>query len=1053
MASINTVFGVRIVLDKHISDKPDIGIYSVENAYSEIRLSETVLNGVAETWTPNLICDHTDIIQKADFAIGGGVVHLDSVTLTVINTNQFSLKMQELGVNFNGLKCEIIEFEGTDEDADSVFRTVRFTGTCEDTSWGTTLSFIVKSSFWAKRRASLSTNNTGLHAPEQGAITPIVFGNVSKAKIPVSFNLSTRLSNSVLHLNDGLQPFPIASQFPVTSIIETNECEVQFAERDDGSSIHEPTNRTGSIVAVVEKGDGEGCARVLKEVKIYGTYPDYMHLLLWAHRNYAPQVSSVGDNVSWVALHEFLRLWKIDNWPILGIVDNGGALVDLPHIYVLDGPSNYRLLSKGTIAYDDQAGWEYPSWWANRYSSLTDKRTLTLFPEACKSGLDSTKPIAYVPARSIELITDSTLSAWGFASLSKVFDGFYKESNGAPFTGASFGFTAGHEPAYAVDNNETTYAEIKLLANGFYSQIQVVRDCTAVRINMPDPPAGIEFTSAYIVLEIKSRVTAKNNDLWYYNGTEFYLKVKKLGFAQQNVIDEAIGNAYWDAETEIEILNGETVWRNDCEGSISDNDSNDDYENVSSTSPLLYVGNKYKTITGHVRFKIPNVSGVEDYLSISGAAILLRRRLDTDPNNHTHDYYEEYLRIYKAGISFESSANVSGDIYADVKGRIINDFWDSDVIGVSPTHFNIIDKDRHEPPEAVSMGDLYIVASPGTGVWEGHDNYIAQWTGAIWTFYSPGVNYLRWVIDESKYYNWNGSSWVEPRRQNNSVIENPIDIIEHALRLGNWSELGVAKDWGHEYSPSLINTASFDAARNHEELQGMALSRQITNENNAWNDEIVKSLCSDFYLVSRQDENGYECVDYLHQTTNPATIITLADILGDVGDMIEPSISDVFVEPKLKYAYDIGSNNYTGIIEINNVAQPAWQAAYTPGLIESHGEVLWEKCHALWLKYRQIEPTPDSLVNQKWIKRYDDAVWKLTKMIDWMCKKRTSFQVSYKAGRSWHVGKHVKIKLKHQTNNYEIECVIEEVRKNKNKNSVKVRVVLLTAIPTAFFFE
>jgi hypothetical protein len=53
--------------------------------------------------------------------------------------------------------------------------------------------------------------------------------------------------------------------------------------------------------------------------------------------------------------------------------------------------------------------------------------------------------------------------------------------------------------------------------------------------------------------------------------------------------------------------------------------------------------------------------------------------------------------------------------------------------------------------------------------------------------------------------------------------------------------------------------------------------------------------------------------------------------------------------------------------------------------------------------------------------------------------------------RDWFVSKHICIRLPHQTNNYDIECVIEKIEKDKKNNRVSVDLVLLDEIPTAFF--
>ncbi|MCK9571072.1 DUF2793 domain-containing protein, partial [Candidatus Pacearchaeota archaeon] len=66
---------------------------------------------------------------------------------------------------------------------------------------------------------------------------------------------------------------------------------------------------------------------------------------------------------------------------------------------------------------------------------------------------------------------------------------------------------------------------------------------------------------------------------------------------------------------------------------------------------------------------------------------------------------------------------------------------------------------QSSPPASPSEGDRYIVLPTGTGAWSGHDNAIAWYYGAAWTFCSP-INGWR-VYDEGVGYwrNFNGVAW------------------------------------------------------------------------------------------------------------------------------------------------------------------------------------------------------------------------------------------------------------------------------------------------------
>jgi hypothetical protein len=66
------------------------------------------------------------------------------------------------------------------------------------------------------------------------------------------------------------------------------------------------------------------------------------------------------------------------------------------------------------------------------------------------------------------------------------------------------------------------------------------------------------------------------------------------------------------------------------------------------------------------------------------------------------------------------------------------------------------------PVPPYTIGDRYIVNPPGAGVWSGHDNEIAEWTGTVWIYTVPSEGDKVWVEDESRNYIFNGSVWTFP---------------------------------------------------------------------------------------------------------------------------------------------------------------------------------------------------------------------------------------------------------------------------------------------------
>ncbi len=71
------------------------------------------------------------------------------------------------------------------------------------------------------------------------------------------------------------------------------------------------------------------------------------------------------------------------------------------------------------------------------------------------------------------------------------------------------------------------------------------------------------------------------------------------------------------------------------------------------------------------------------------------------------------------------------------------------------------DKDLATPPGSPANGDRYIVAASPTGAWVGRTNNIAAYYNSAWVFYLPKKGWQVHVDDESKDYQFNGTSWAE----------------------------------------------------------------------------------------------------------------------------------------------------------------------------------------------------------------------------------------------------------------------------------------------------
>jgi hypothetical protein len=94
---------------------------------------------------------------------------------------------------------------------------------------------------------------------------------------------------------------------------------------------------------------------------------------------------------------------------------------------------------------------------------------------------------------------------------------------------------------------------------------------------------------------------------------------------------------------------------------------------------------------------------------------------------------------------------------------------------------SVLDKDILDPtPLTPSTGDRYLILGIGAGAWVGKDNQIAEWDGAAWYYTIPTLGTHTFVEDESRKYEFVGSSWqfFEETHDHGELI-GLTDIADH----------------------------------------------------------------------------------------------------------------------------------------------------------------------------------------------------------------------------------------------------------------------------------
>lgn len=64
-------------------------------------------------------------------------------------------------------------------------------------------------------------------------------------------------------------------------------------------------------------------------------------------------------------------------------------------------------------------------------------------------------------------------------------------------------------------------------------------------------------------------------------------------------------------------------------------------------------------------------------------------------------------------------------------------------------------------PSSPAANDGYIIPSPASGGWSGHDNQLARWINGGWKYEIPTEGVSVWVDDEDKQVTFNGTAWVQ----------------------------------------------------------------------------------------------------------------------------------------------------------------------------------------------------------------------------------------------------------------------------------------------------
>jgi hypothetical protein len=302
-----------------------------------------------------------------------------------------------------------------------------------------------------------------------------------------------------------------------------------------------------------------------------------------------------------------------------------------------------------------------------------------------------------------------------------------------------------------------------------------------------------------------------------------------------------------------------------------------------------------------------------------------------------------------------------------------------------------------------------------------------------------------------------GTKYNFPRALNDSIAD-PVDLLEHIKRLGNWSEVGDITKIGKEYAPhAKINTGTGIGGFDYFHLvyiRGCRPSFQILEKSDADIIKLSKDICSTYFLSSYQNENGEECVLPLDKDSYNAMKLlsmrsfTYADLYGDISDIQEPDPQNIYCQPVINYNYNYASDKYSMMLGVINASAPAFNRSCVVGFStddDALAQELWQYCHDFYLEFGNIETPSGDLTDKKMIRSYADATWYLKTWIWWMKTHRRRFELitNYERGIGLYPGMLVNVNLKHQTHGNDKICRVEKVGLSLHKNTATLGLIMI----------
>jgi len=375
--------------------------------------------------------------------------------------------------------------------------------------------------------------------------------------------------------------------------------------------------------------------------------------------------------------------------------------------------------------------------------------------------------------------------------------------------------------------------------------------------------------------------------------------------------------------------------------------------------------------------------------------------------------------------------DIKDAIYSPMIGRIYNDTWESRKTAENPI-WDIVDIMEHvarlqcwsesSPMPSGGWGKGY---ATGARINTGYSSFTTTANAAQKNVTLPsGKGKLFRPGQYVRIYDSAASEY-------NAIVSVAGDVLTMENNLANTYASGVV---GYVDSDGSYDSPLLSGLRSQTEL---GICHQIQDYDDGWTDDIKRSICRDYQLLSWTDKYGYECVKKIEKSSGGTQdTVTLGDIVDRSRvKVVEPAPDQLYAEPFLRYQIDYGSGDTQKIVAIRGAGAAAFDATYAEGVSAFLGEQYWNQCQNVWSYSKELAEPPSSLSDLTWVNgSAADGIAQslLGEKINWMMNPRIEVPLHFSKAGAWEEGHTFTLTLPHQTAKTAIDCIVSRVSINPN---------------------